>query len=97
MKGKNELGTARGGHSLPRSAVNDVLDYVCTTAQRQVIYFLWRPSLPDPSDDLVLEVAVHGRCDRIVTFNVRDFAGSERFGVRVQTPRDFLRSLGAVS
>jgi putative PIN family toxin of toxin-antitoxin system len=84
------------GIRLKRSAINDVLDYVCSTAHRQAIYFLWRPSLPDPSDDLVLEVAVHGRCETVVTFNVRDFAGSERFGVHAQTPRDFLQSLGAV-
>ena len=84
------------GIRLRRSAINDVLDYICATADRQAIYYLWRPTLPDPGDDLVLEVAAHGRCDRIVTFNVRDFAGSERFGVKAQTPRDFLVSLGAV-
>lgn len=82
------------GIELPRAAINDVLDYLCTAGQRQDIYFLWRPTLPDPSDDLVLEVAVHGRCDRIVTFNTRDFAGSERFGVKAVTPGAFLRSLG---
>ena len=82
------------GIQLPRSVINDVLDYVCAAGERQQIYFLWRPTLPDPSDDLVLEVAVHGRCDRIVTFNTRDFVGSERFGVRVETPTVFLRSLG---
>jgi putative PIN family toxin of toxin-antitoxin system len=79
---------------LPRRAIGDVLDYVCATALRQEIYFLWRPVLPDPSDDLVLEVAVHGGCDRIVTFNRRDFAGSDRFGIRVETPFEFLTSLG---
>ena len=84
------------GIRLRRSAINDVLDYVCATADRQTIYYLWRPTLPDAGDDLVLEVAAHGRCDRIVTVNVRDFAGSERFGVQAQTPRDFLLSLGAV-
>jgi len=82
---------------LPRSVINDVLDYVCAAGERQLIYFLWRPTLPDPSDDLVLEVAAHGRCDRIVTFNTRDFVGSERFGVRVETPTMFLRSLGVKS
>jgi len=81
---------------LKRSMINDVLDYVCATADRQAIYYLWRPTLPEPGDDLVLEVAAHGRCERIVTFNVRDFAGSERFGIRAQTPRDFLLFLGAV-
>lgn len=78
---------------LPRAVVDDVLDYLCSAAERQRIYFLWRPMLPDPSDDLVLEVAAHGRCDRIVTFNVRDFRGSERFGIRALTPAAFLRSL----
>ena len=82
------------GIPLPRSAISDVLDYLCSAGVRQQIYFLWRPVLPDPSDDLVLEVAVHGQCDRIVTFNARDFVGSERFGIRVETPAAFLRSLG---
>jgi len=82
---------------LPRPVIEDILDYVCATGQRQQIYFLWRPTLPDPSDDLVLEVAVHGQCDRIVTFNTRDFAGSERFGIEVETPSTFLRSLGGRS
>jgi len=50
--------------------------------------------LPDPRDDLVLEVAAHGRCDRIVTFKTRDFAGSERFGINAETPDAFLRFLG---
>lgn len=83
------------GIALSRAAVDDVLDYLCASGERQQIYFLWRPALPDPNDDLVLEVAVQGGCDRIVTFNTRDFAGSERFGVRSETPSGFLRSLGA--
>ena len=82
------------GIELPRAAIDDVLDYLCAAGQHQEIYFLWRPTLPDPSDDLVLEVAAHGRCDRIVTFNKRDFAGSERFGIKAETPGAFLRSLG---
>ena len=82
------------GIRLPRQAINDVLDYLCASAERQQIYFLWRPRLPDPNDDLVLEVAAHGRCDRIVTFNTRDFVGSAAFGIAVQTPSEFLHSLG---
>ena len=82
---------------LSRRAISDVLDYLCTAGVRQQIYFLWRPTLPDPSDDLVLEVAVHGQCDRIVTFNRHDFAGSERFGIHAETPSEFLKSLGVQS
>jgi predicted nucleic acid-binding protein len=82
------------GIRLARPLIEDVLDYVCASGQRQEIYFLWRPILPDPGDDLVLEVAAHGQCDRIVTFNTRDFTGSERFGIHAETPASFLRSLG---
>ena len=70
-----------------------ILDYLCSCAHRQEIYYLWRPALRDPSDDLVLEVAVAGECQSIVTYNVRDFVGSERFGIRVQTPAKFLTEL----
>lgn len=85
------------GVVVARPLIDDVLDYVCSTADRQRIYFLWRPVLPDPSDDLVLEVAVHAGCTMIVTFNARDFRGAERFGVRVVTPGAFLRLLQVVS
>ena len=86
-----------GGIRLPRAVIDDVLDYLCASGERQQIYFLWRPMLPDPDDDLVLEVAAHAHCDRIVTFNTRDFAGSERFGIQVDTPSAFLGSLGVRS
>ncbi len=73
--------------------VDAVLDYLCLTGWHQAIYFLWRPALPDPGDDLVLEVAAAAGCDSIVTFNTRDFRGAERFGIRPITPRQFLTSL----
>ena len=79
--------------SVPRHSVEDVLDYLCATADRRPIFFLWRPQLPDPADDLVLEIAVAGGCDTIVTFNARDFVGSARFGIRIATPAEFLLSL----
>ena len=46
-----------------------------------------------PGDEFLLELAVAGRADAIVTHNVRHFAGAERFGVRVMTPREFLRTI----
>ncbi|MEP7009393.1 MAG: putative toxin-antitoxin system toxin component, PIN family [Acidobacteriota bacterium] len=71
-----------------------VLDYLCATSHRQEIFFLWRPTLRDPGDDMVLEVAVAGSCQFIVTFNIRDFVGADRFGIEVLTPADFLTVLG---
>lgn len=82
---------------LTPAAVDAVLDYFCSTGRRQPIDFLWRPALPDPSDDMVLEVAVNGECDLIVTYNTRDFRGAERFGLAVLPPPDFLRLLGGGS
>lgn len=81
--------------SLSPRALEDVLNYLCASGRHQPIYFLWRPTLPDPGDDLVLEVATHGQCDTIVTFNSRDFKGSEQFGIRAVRPQTFLQSLGA--
>ena len=81
------------GIGLPAAAVDDVLDYLCAAAERQQIFYLWRAVLRDPHDDLVLEVAVNGRCDRLITFNTRDFAGADRFGIAVETPASFVRSL----
>lgn len=77
--------------------IDAVLDYLCSVARHRAIFFLWRPFLKDPRDDMVLEVAVEAGCDVIVTFNTRDFAGAERFGLRVCTPREFLQHLGAIS
>ena len=51
------------------------------------------PYLSDADDDMLLELAVAAQCDAIITFNVRDFVGAERFGLRVLTPREFLREI----
>jgi predicted nucleic acid-binding protein len=73
--------------------VDDVLDFVCAAARHRRIFFLWRPALRDPGDDMVLELAVEAGVDYLVTFNARDFAGAERFGVRVIAPGELLRHL----
>ena len=70
------------------------LDGVIAMAEPVEIHFLWRPQLRDAADEMVLEAAVNGRADAIVTFNRRDFsAAPERFGVEVLLPRDCLRRL----
>ena len=54
------------------------------------LHFLWRPRLRDPDDEMVLETAVNGRADVLVTHNARDFVGAESFGVTILTPARFL-------
>ncbi len=73
--------------------IHDLIDYVCDASMWQEIFFLWRPYLRDPNDDLVLELAVAAGCNAVVTHNVRDFRGSEQFGVQVWTPAVFLQNL----
>jgi predicted nucleic acid-binding protein len=72
---------------------NNLLAYWCSVAHRQKIFFLWRPCLRDPKDDMVLELAVAARAKFIVTFNLKDFAGVDRFGIEAVTPRDLLDRL----
>jgi predicted nucleic acid-binding protein len=86
-----------GATPLTKADVETVLDYVCLVAQHQTVFYLWRPFLNDPSDDMVLELAVAGGCGRIVTHNVRDFHGSNQFGIRTITPQEFLRELGEIA
>ena len=76
--------------------VEAILDYLCLVGKRQEVFYLWRPFLRDPKDDMILELAVAVGGATIVTFNVRDFQGAERFGVRVMTPQAFLREIGEI-
>jgi len=58
------------------------------------VHFRWRPQLTDPADELVLEAAVNGMAQVLVTHNMRDFAkAAERFEVRVLTPQQCLKEL----
>jgi predicted nucleic acid-binding protein len=77
--------------------VDALLDDLCELGERRAVYFLWRPTLRDPGDELVLEVAVAAGCPDIVTHNVRHFAGSEQFGIAVSTPRQWLTKRGVTS
>ena len=76
--------------------IGNFVDFLCKIGHHQEIFFLWRPFLPDPSDDHVLEVAVAAGCDAIVTYNKRNFKGIERFGLRVLDPREFLSEIGVI-
>jgi putative PIN family toxin of toxin-antitoxin system len=82
------------GLAIEEDAVQSVLDYHCSVARQHDIFFLWRPVLKDPGDDMVLELAVKARARFIITYNQRDFAGAERFGVEAITPGGFLRKIG---
>ena len=85
------------GLKLTHDEIDDVLDFLCARANLCEIFYLWRPHLRDPKDDFVLELAVESGCNFIVTFNVKDFAGVEQFGIKAITPKEFLQVLGEIS
>jgi putative PIN family toxin of toxin-antitoxin system len=76
------------------SHVSSILDYLCEAGRQHKIHFLWRPQERDPKDDMVLEVAVAGQCDCIVTYNKRDFTEAKSFGIELLTPKEFLKTIG---
>lgn len=79
---------------LSKSAIDVILDYICYIAVKRKIYYLWRPFLKDPNDDMLLELAVESNCDFIITFNKKDFQGIDIFDIETLTPKDFLRMIG---
>ncbi|MBN1471754.1 MAG: putative toxin-antitoxin system toxin component, PIN family [Syntrophaceae bacterium] len=77
--------------------ISDLIDFFCQIGDQQDIFFLWRPFLSDPSDDLVLEVAIAGDCDAIITYNKRHFKNVDKFGLRIIDPKEFLTEIGVIS
>lgn len=75
--------------------IDDFIEYLCSRSRLVQIYFRWRPTLPDPDDDRILEVAVRTR-STIVTFNTKDFRGAERLGIRVISPKELLTLTGGM-
>lgn len=82
--------------ALTQQKIDDIIDYVCAVAQHHRVYYLWRPNLKDPRDDMVLELAVSASSPQIVTYNLNDFQGSERYGVSAITPKSFLEQIGVL-
>jgi putative PIN family toxin of toxin-antitoxin system len=74
--------------------VGSFIGHLCSQSQLHDIYYLWRPTLRDPNDEMLLEVAVKAQCDFIVTFNGKDFKGAEQFEVEIVSPQTFLREIG---
>jgi putative PIN family toxin of toxin-antitoxin system len=74
--------------------VEALLDAVVAVAEPVQLAYLWRPTLPDADDDMVLEVAVNGRADGIVTFNLSDFVRpAKQLGVKVMRPGEAVKRL----
>jgi len=76
---------------LSERQVEIFLDAIVALTEPVKTHFLWRPQLHDPNDEMVLEAAVNGRADALVTFNLRDYGTAAlQFGIEVLLPRDVI-------
>lgn len=85
--------TSREYLALNRDLIDDVLDYLCEISRKRQVFFLWRPLLKDIKDDHVLELAVESSSTSIITFNKRDYSEAAQFGIRLETPLEFLKRM----
>jgi putative PIN family toxin of toxin-antitoxin system len=79
---------------LSHADIDDFLDYICSVAIHSKIFYLWRPFLPDPFDDHILELAVASSSKYIITYNLNDFESVSKFGIKAITPDEMLTILG---
>jgi putative PIN family toxin of toxin-antitoxin system len=71
--------------------VCNMIDALVEISEPVEVHYQWRPQLSDAGDEMVLEAAINGRADAIVTFNRKDYgSGPSRFGVDVLSPREAL-------
>jgi putative PIN family toxin of toxin-antitoxin system len=83
-------------HGLTPDDVDEFLAELAALIEPVEVHFQWRPQSRDPNDEMVLETAINGRADVLVTYNVVDFAVAwERFGIPVLSPRELLRRVKA--
>jgi len=74
--------------------IDKLLDALISVAKPVYRSFFWRPLLRDADDDMVLETALSGHADLLVTFNQRDFEpGSSALGIDVVSPREALKRI----
>jgi len=79
-------------HGLTPEEVADFLAEFAALVEPVELHFRWRPQSADPDDEMVLETAVNGQADAIVTYNVKDFMLSgRRFGLDVFRPGEVLK------
>ena len=79
---------------LSETEISNIISTLCAVAEPVSPRFLWRPQLSDPADEMVLETAINGNADALVTFNRRDFGNAPvDFGITLLLPREALRRI----
>ena len=90
LKRPEQLAASR----LSLTDMNTALDALVALIEPIEAHLSWRPQLSDPDDEMVLEAAINGRADALVTYNTAHFrAAAARFGVRLARPADILHEV----
>ena len=88
------LAEHRDAAGLDDKQVGQFLDAIAALVEPIQTHFLWRPRLRDAADEMVLEAAVNGKADAIVTFNLRDYGSvPNTFGIEVLKPSEALKRI----
>lgn len=84
----------RLAHGLSLQQIDEFLAELAALIRPVETHFRWRPQTHDPNDEMVLEAAINGKADVLVTYNVSDFlTAGRRFGISVMTPSELLREM----
>lgn len=82
-------------HGISPESIDIVLDTLAAHTEPVHLSYLWRPQLRDPNDEMVLETALNGCADALVTFNSRDFSDAAgRFSLKLVTPSECIKLSG---
>jgi len=81
-------------HGLSPQQLDDFLQELAALIEPVELHFRWRPQVHDTSDEMVLETAINGDAQALVTYNTADFSlAAERFGIPVLTPAQLLKKV----
>ncbi len=83
-----------------KNDIKELTRYLASISHKQEIYYLWRPWLKDPKDDMVLEAAFASQSEYIVTYNTKDFVGKgieHSFGIKPVNAKEFLIEIGRIN
>jgi predicted nucleic acid-binding protein len=81
---------------LSSQEITNVLDLLYHQSHRQMVWFSWRPLSSDPGDEAILEAAIAGGCDFVVSFNERHLRAAREFGIEVLKPAELLKLIGEI-
>jgi putative PIN family toxin of toxin-antitoxin system len=81
-------------HGLTVEEIDEFLSELAAIIEPVDVHFQWRPQTRDPNDEMVLEAAINGQADAIVTYNVADFAeAGDHFEISVLRPGELLKKV----